>query len=67
MIEEVRAGVEGVALAAAIGRSLLLLAGPEAWARMERRLKGPLAPQVARLRRLLLGWRARAGRGTPVR
>ena len=51
---DVRAGVESLALVGALGRSLLLLADEQVWPRVARRLTGPLAPEVARLRRLLL-------------
>jgi len=53
LIAEVSSGVQGTALTASLGRSLLLLAGPESWPAMRERLTH-MKPQVARLRRLLL-------------
>jgi uncharacterized protein len=52
-IAEVSSGVQGTALTASLGRSLLLLAGPEAWPAMRGRLT-TMKPHVARLRRMLL-------------
>jgi hypothetical protein len=54
LLKEVRSGVEGGATASALSGSLLLLAGPEAWPAIAKRLTVDLPAQVARLRRLLL-------------
>jgi len=54
LLHSVRAGIEGAAIADALGPSLLLLAGDDAWPEVVRRLGGAMGPQVARLRRLLL-------------
>jgi len=50
----VRAGLEGSAAQGRLAKSLLLLAGPDAWPEVERRLTRDLPAQLARLRRLLL-------------
>jgi predicted exporter len=54
LLKEVRAGVEGAAAASALAPSLLLLAGPEVWPAVARRLTVDLPSRVAHLRGLAL-------------
>ena len=53
LVEEVRAGVDGLSFGAALGGGLLLLVDDATWPAVKRRLEAP-GPHVARLRRLLL-------------
>jgi uncharacterized protein len=54
LVRNVRVRVDSAALTELLGPSLLLLAGPEAWPEVRRRLTSDLPRRVAQLRQILL-------------